>query len=144
MAPTEPPLKAAPMVAGLKIARYAAKIASQAVANALPGFENRRPQACRTVVLVNAISSAPTTRAATMARNVTTAGLPSTIALTRPVDAGRPGLSGLSWVATEGCCSVITAPLPARWDRTGRRRRPRYPRRPRPDREPRRRPPRPP
>ncbi len=81
MAATDPPWKAAAIVCGLRmapsnIATYAAEAESHASASALPGAEKNVLHACSTTGSLNAMSKPPSTTAATMARNVTTAGCP--------------------------------------------------------------------
>ena len=90
IAAIEPPWKAAEIVCGLKmapssIAEKAEAATAQAVEKAAPGAENRWLQACSTVGLENAMSSPPMMMAVTIARNVTTAELPSSTALRREV-----------------------------------------------------------
>src|SRR5215472_1154226 len=98
MAPIEPPLKAAATVCGLKIApsnkaEYAAATAVHVADSAAPGAAKKLFHACSTVVSLNAMTSAPRTRALKMARMVTTVGLPYAMAwiMTRPEPRSRSG-----------------------------------------------------
>src|SRR5579875_197131 len=117
MAPTDPPWKAAATVPGLKIApsniaESAAATEFQVAESAAPGAEKNDPQACSTVVSLNAIIRPPTTSAAKIARIVTTAWLPSMIAVmtARPYSAARDA-AGLAVpeppVACPGCPSGL-------------------------------------
>src|SRR5579859_6059524 len=100
--PIEACWNSAATVCGLKIdpsnsATYAPTAVFQASENAWPGAENKLPQACSTVVLLNALINPPTTSAATRARTVTVNELPSTIevkisrARPAPAYASEPG-----------------------------------------------------
>src|SRR5262245_17649319 len=121
MAATEPPWNAAATVCGSKmapsnIATYAADAASHVSARAFTGSEKNTFHALSTAGSLNAMSRPPSTTAATMARNVTTAGLPSTIADTIvwfSVDVrlagGPPAGPGVSGGAGGPGCSALIA-----------------------------------
>src|SRR5712691_9971935 len=125
MAAGEPPWNAAATVCGLRIdpsnnAEYAVATEAQAADIAVPGAENRLLHACRTVVSLKAISRPPSTSAATIARNVTTAGLPAMTAsmmilALRPA-LGRAGRSGSAAVLPAAVLPAAVLPagvLPA-------------------------------
>src|SRR5262249_3423886 len=114
MAPTDPPWKAAATVCGLRmapsnIATYAPEAASHASANAFPGSAKNVLHAWSTVGSLNAMSRPPSTTAARMARNVTTVGLPSTIADTIVWFSVAVRLADGPPAAGPGCSALMAA-----------------------------------
>src|SRR5581483_10553184 len=124
MAATDPPWKAAVTVCGLRmapsnIATYAAEAESHTCASAFTGSEKNTLHALSTTGSLNAISRPPSTTAATMARKVTTAGLPSVTALmiewlrvaVRRAGGPAAGGCGVSGGAGGTGCSLLMAHL---------------------------------
>src|SRR5215831_15539313 len=124
MAATDPPWNAALTVAGSRmapsnIAMYAAEAEFHTCASAFTGSEKNTLQALSTTGSLNAISRPPSTTAATMARIVTTVGLPSVTALmiewlnVAVREAGGPAAGGCGASGGAGApgCSLLTAHL---------------------------------
>src|SRR5437763_12824021 len=134
MAAPEPPWNAAATVGGSRLApshtaTYAADAASHICAKAFTGSEKNTLHALSTAGSLNAMSRPPSTTAATMARKVTTAGLPSTTAATivwlnvAIRLAGGPPVAGSGVSVGEGGpgCSLLMTAHPGPIDPAGPR-----------------------